>query len=63
MSEVKFTTGPWIRSIRGFQVLTYDSENGICELKDAKNEAEKIANAQLISAAPDMYEALKKPRQ
>ena len=60
MKDAKFTPGPWNRSQYGYQVLTRDSENSICELKGAKNMAEQIANASIIAAAPDMYEALEK---
>ena len=54
----KFTPGPWIRSIHGFQVLTHDRESSICELKEAKNESEQIANANLIASALEMHKAL-----
>lgn len=64
MSETKFTPGPWVvdpkysRDIQapdGLDVAT-------CCLsilnRKATTEEESIANAALIAAAPDMYEAL-----
>ena len=56
----KFTREPWIRSRYGFNVLTSDGECSICELKDTGDLGLQIANANLIAAAPEMYEALKK---
>lgn len=55
----KFTRGPWARSKYGFNVLTSDSELSVCELKDMGDLDLQLANANLIAAAPEMYEALK----
>lgn len=54
----KFTEGPWIRSNYGFQVLTNDREKSICSIAITGSIESQRADAQLISAAPDMYEAL-----
>ena len=59
------TPGPWIRSSFGFQVLTADSHNAICEIyppsgdPDRRVIEEHIANADLIAAAPELLEACK----
>lgn len=61
MKEVKFTPGPWIAWFCGtvrsswFEVKTADEKTRICKLK---KELSGAANAHLIAAAPDMYEAL-----
>jgi hypothetical protein len=73
MAEAKHTPGPWISSKFGFQVLTGDSWNTICELKgpaeweDKRGSYEQEyageiqqANARLIAAAPDLLEAIKR---
>ncbi|WP_336057348.1 hypothetical protein [Nitratireductor sp. CH_MIT9313-5] len=70
--RAKHTPGPWVASKFGFQVLTGDSWNSICELKgsaeweDGRGTYEpqyegqnREANARLIAAAPDLLEALK----
>ena len=72
MSKAKFTKGPWEkggtpRSDNGgdkFYVYQIDSSTGaaICNTNMAYSFVEpneREANAHLISAAPDMYEALK----
>lgn len=56
------TPGPWIRSSLGFQVLTRNSEKSICELPSRHNEAEQIADANLIAAAPDLLAACEAAR-
>lgn len=71
MSESKHTPGPWVSSKFGFQVLTGDSWNTICELRgpaeweDKRGSYEQEfegqiqqANARLIASAPDLLEAL-----
>lgn len=69
MSEAKFTSGEWKVSNNGetLKVKTGD-QTTVCQLtflkgahgmKGRKPEGEAKANAHLIAAAPDMYEALK----
>ena len=59
MSDIKFTPGPWAAWFCGFgwsswfEVKTADEKTHICKLKKDGD-----ANANLIAAAPDMYEAL-----
>ena len=57
MSELKATLGPWV-NVGGW----VDAEKGgiICSLSavDMKDEATSDANAHLIAAAPELYEAL-----
>lgn len=59
MKETKFTNGPWV-NVGGW--VDAESKGGgvICSLSavDRKSEAESDANANLISAAPELYEAL-----
>ena len=73
MSESKFTPGPWIEAgpssdgitIRVDSVVTDrfddpgDLGDDICIMPDYNDEETNVANARLIAAAPDMYEALK----
>lgn len=47
----------WIRSNMGFQVLTADSYYSVCEAVGKRGQEEQIANAQLISAAPELLNA------
>jgi hypothetical protein len=67
MSETKFTPGPWftgIDSATGQMSRVRASHKGgrdnvcVAEIPVAKDSAEREANAQLISAAPDMYAVL-----
>ncbi len=71
MSATKFTPGPWNPSTFGFQVLTGDSWNSICELRggaeweDGRGKyvleyewQNQESNARLIAAAPDLFAAL-----
>jgi hypothetical protein len=59
MSDIKFTPGPWSAWFCGtvrspwLEVKTDDKKTHICKLKKDGD-----ANASLIAAAPDMYEAL-----
>jgi hypothetical protein len=67
MSETRFTPGPWdagVSEILGKRRFTVAPEYNhgiavsICGDCGAEDEEESIANANLIAAAPDMYEAL-----
>lgn len=74
MTEAKFTKGPWVSYGSGVATEAYglkpDRTYGhgcgatfVCCLNDGeyheyKDREEQEANAHLISAAPDMYEAL-----
>lgn len=61
MSDTKFTPGPWTAWLCGtvhsawLEVETTDEKTKICKLK---KKLSGQANANLIAAAPDMYEAL-----
>lgn len=44
----------WIRSGMGFQVLTADFYYSICEAVGKRGQEEQVANAQLISCAPEL---------
>lgn len=57
MSETKFTKGPWYRanysarSAATGKFLAHTDSNSL-------DESERLANAALIAAAPEMYEML-----
>jgi hypothetical protein len=62
--ERKFTAGPWAVNPFVAQVDAFGSDGplAVCQLlwpTDERSEAETEANGHLISAAPDLYEALK----
>jgi hypothetical protein len=61
MSKSKFTPGPWkINPINSLSIID-NSGNIFRELvcqTNGKERKEAFANSQLISAAPEMYEAL-----
>ena len=56
MESLKHTPGPWIRSLRGFQVLTNERDISICQLDGRQPQETQIANAALISAAPELLQ-------
>lgn len=63
-SEVKFTPGPWIALPNAPRADDYwrvsDREDFVCQMFSERCEFENAkANAHLIAAAPDLYEALK----
>jgi len=61
MREIKFTPGPW--EIIEDELTIKSKDYTICEvfLCDAfSGEDQGVSNARLISAAPEMYEALKR---
>lgn len=67
MSDTKFTPGPWtvgeVRHAGAFQLVTAGAKGYVCEVRCGYigNELDhdtRKANARLIAAAPDLYEAL-----
>lgn len=67
MSEAKFTEGPWTAVDNGAYWDVLEKAPGyrgqVCSVHDAENingitRDEQIANAHLIAAAPELYEAL-----
>lgn len=67
MNEQTFTTGPWELKIYNIPLADTGDYEGIMEIKVGKKCIAQVfgdddsdeANARLISAAPDLYEALK----
>jgi len=57
-NELGISPAPWVRSKHGFQVLSADESRVVCTLRDYPSEAEQVAAASLIAAAPDLYDAL-----
>ena len=65
MSETKFTPGPW-KMYRNGYVLSEETGERVCTPHSTLPEASKVsdhikdlkANARLIAAAPELYEAL-----
>ncbi len=55
----KHTKGDWVSLGYRVDVDVADGLSGICEMSDWMGEDEMKANAALISAAPDLLEALK----
>lgn len=47
----KATPGPWVRSNYGFQVLTNDRENSICQIPSRGNMEGQVKDAQFIAEA------------
>ena len=63
MSEFTFTKGSWAVNPVNAQVDAFDGASPlpVCQLlwpTDIRSEEETFANAILIAAAPDLYEAL-----
>jgi hypothetical protein len=59
MSETKFTPGPWRAnrtSVRALKRTVADCE--FADVSPLRVHPEDMANARLIAAAPDLYEAL-----
>ena len=52
-----FTPGPWVVDVWGLGIFSRSGDCSIVDLAEANSDKEKIANARLIAAAPDMYEA------
>lgn len=63
MSETKFTPGPWTTEDFNTQRFAVYAPNGrICQMditRDSQRAEEGQANAHLIAAAPELYEALR----
>lgn len=53
--NTEFTPAPWFTEVEGNRAMSWVFANGVPICYDIYNEA----NANLIAAAPDMYEALK----
>lgn len=66
-SKQAFTPGPWSFDSDWYRIPTILGANGkiVASVEKDKREAtpERAANARLIAAAPEMYEALKKAEQ
>ncbi len=63
MTERKFTPGEWQVTLHDGGVKIYDdSDRLICQMLEYSYE-EQQANARLIAAAPEMYEALRRIQQ
>ena len=61
MTDTKHTPGPWTISDEIGEMngrIIYDEEYGIGEAWDLNGNPENAANAHLIAAAPDLFEAL-----
>lgn len=69
-TETKFTPGPWKISGKEFHrsvVYTYNNNDGLGDrdggvatmMTPCNHDKQQLANAALIAAAPDLYEALK----
>ncbi len=50
-----FTPGPWVIEDYGVGIFSRSGDCSIVDLAEANSDKEKIANARLIAAAPDMY--------
>jgi hypothetical protein len=63
MSEIKHTPGPWTFDPNGglpvIQIYCSDNKN---PFHGSRSDAEQIANAVLMAAAPDMFDALESIR-
>ncbi|MCS3467123.1 hypothetical protein M2401_000844 [Pseudomonas sp. JUb42] len=59
MSESKFTPGPWVR--RGSAIVALAGQGKVADVK--VDDREGVANANLITAAPEMLEALQAARK
>jgi hypothetical protein len=66
MKELQFTPGPWVASFRpakdDYYIIGRYNDGGqifIGEVYNADADEQRDANANLIAASPEMYEALK----
>jgi hypothetical protein len=65
-SEAKHTAGPWkVDGPPDNQIVWSSPENRVCFLahSNGADEARDVANARLIAAAPDLYEALEEAEE
>jgi len=59
MSETRWTPGPWEFSHGNWQLIDGQNHYRVAEISSINEEKpEHIANAYLIAAAPQLYEAL-----
>jgi hypothetical protein len=61
MSAATFTPGPWAVQGQGYSTQVYAADGrhyNICADIDLNGNPENQANARLIAAAPDLYDAL-----
>lgn len=60
MSDTKFTPGPYrVQRVRPGEYYIIGDDSPLCRIAwEDVHDAEARANADLIAAAPDMYEAL-----
>ena len=60
MTERKWTPGPWQIDDDGIYNprITGDDGNDVAEVLEFPDMGQQIANARIIGAAPDLYEAL-----
>ena len=52
-----FTPGPWAVGNKALDVFSRSADCSIADMAAANSNEELLANARLIAAAPDMYEA------
>jgi hypothetical protein len=63
MSETKFTPGPWETPYRNFSEVRAQNGALVAVCKPLDGLVNLQANARLIAAAPQMYEALEKAKK
>lgn len=63
-TKAEWTTGPWIaidKSVGGaFQIIPSPNDPGDLRIATVTNAPNDLANARLIAAAPELYEALER---
>ena len=62
MSEPKFTLGPWETLDLGEAIIVQPTDKTLHPICLVDRQRNVLANATLIAAAPDMYEALNRVR-
>jgi hypothetical protein len=60
MTDTKHTPGPWTEDPEGLVAVSIEGGDGsvVCDVHGAANDARCEANARLIAAAPEMFEAM-----